>query len=128
MALMKAPPNRNATRAGHQLGTPNDSSISIEDARSDQKLAAIMTPDANPSMVSMTRRSIVLNGKTNAAPTAVKNQVPQVATTACATRLSSANQVTTLRNHGDADTEDRLLGLAQLTHGRRPEVSARLHA
>jgi hypothetical protein len=48
-------------------------------ASSDQKLAAIMTPEANPSMTFRTLWLISLKKNTNAAPRAVMAQVPSVA-------------------------------------------------
>jgi len=46
---------------------------------SDQKLAAIMTPAANPSIESSTFLLIPLKKNTSAAPKAVTNQVNRVA-------------------------------------------------
>ena len=51
-------------------------------ASSDQKLAAIMTPAAKPSMASSTRRLMVLKPNTRLAPSAVTNQVNSVPSSA----------------------------------------------
>jgi hypothetical protein len=53
--------------------------------KSDQKLAAIMTPDANPSMIFSPLGSGDLKKTTVAAPRAVTSQVPSVATKAIIT-------------------------------------------
>lgn len=52
--------------------------ISIAGFRSDQKLAAIMTPAAKPSIVSKTQSLMVLKKSTKLEPTAVMNQVKSV--------------------------------------------------
>ena len=57
---------------------PDSSAISIAGASSDQKLAAIITPAAKPSMASSTRRLMVLKTKTRPAPSAVTAQVNSV--------------------------------------------------
>jgi hypothetical protein len=54
-------------------------------AKSDQKLAAIITPPVNPSMVSKTALLMLLKKKTREAPKAVKNQVNKVASNAALT-------------------------------------------
>jgi hypothetical protein len=51
-------------------------------SKRDQKLAAIITPAAKPSMPSSSRRFISLNKKTAAAPRAVTPQVKHVARSA----------------------------------------------
>ncbi len=81
----KAPPPQNPTRAGSHDGTPNPADISIAGARSDQKLAAIITPEANPSIESRTFLLTSRKKKTTPAPAAVRAQVPIVATRAWAT-------------------------------------------
>jgi hypothetical protein len=52
-------------------------------ARRDQKLAAIITPAAKPSIASRTFLFIVLKKNTIAAPRAVTPQVKRVAIRAC---------------------------------------------
>ena len=59
-----------------------DTDISIAGARSDQKLAAIITPAANPSMPSMTLLLGWRLTNTNDAPSAVSPQVKSVAVSA----------------------------------------------
>ena len=66
-------------------------------ANSDQKLAAIITPAAKPSMPSSTFLLMVLKKKTSAAPNAVTNQVNNVAIRACNTVFSPTNQSTISR-------------------------------
>ena len=66
-----APPSRNPTTAGIQPGTPLPSDISMAGASSDQKLAAIITPAAKPSMAFSSERLTFLVRKTVAAPAAV---------------------------------------------------------
>ncbi|MDP7312265.1 MAG: hypothetical protein QF831_02370 [Candidatus Thalassarchaeaceae archaeon] len=73
--LMQKPPNINPTRAGNQIGRVLPSDNSRAGARRDQKLAAIITPAANPSIPSKTFRFGSLKNKTKAAPAAVRNQV-----------------------------------------------------
>ncbi|TXT41710.1 MAG: hypothetical protein FD137_2673 [Spirochaetes bacterium] len=75
----KNPPARKPTRGGNHFTKPMDSESSMAGARRDQKLAAIMTPAANPSMASKTRRLMVLKKNTRAAPRAVRPQVKRVA-------------------------------------------------
>jgi hypothetical protein len=57
--------------------------MAIAGARSDQKLAAIITPEAKPSIKFNILLLIVLKKKTIDAPRAVKNQVNNVAIRAC---------------------------------------------
>ena len=54
-------------------------------ASSDQKLAAIMTPAANPSIASSSLRGTFLVPNTSAAPSAVIPHVKHVARSACTT-------------------------------------------
>jgi hypothetical protein len=61
------------------------SAISIAGASSDQKLAAIITPAAKPSIASNTLRFTALVKKTPARPRAVSPHVNSVAKSACAT-------------------------------------------
>lgn len=82
MSRRKSPPRRNPAAAGSQGLRPCLRAISIEGARSDQKLAAIMTPAANPSRPSMTLCLIFLKKKTRDAPKAVAPQVKRVASKA----------------------------------------------
>ena len=65
-------------------------------AQSDQKLAAIITPAALPSIPSITLRLIPLKKKTTLAPRAVINQVKQVPKNACMTGERAKNQSTIL--------------------------------
>jgi hypothetical protein len=62
--------------------------------RSDQQLAAIITPAANPSMPSSNFLFMVLKKKTIPAPRAVTNQVNMVAVNACQIGLSPMNHST----------------------------------
>ena len=57
----------------------------MEGARSDQKLAAIMTPAANTSIASTSLRLTFLVPNTSAAPSAVTPQVHIVARNSCKT-------------------------------------------
>jgi hypothetical protein len=72
-------------RGGIHIGSGPPRDNSMEGARSDQKLAAIMTPAANASMASSNRRSTCLVPNTSAAPSAVTPQVNVVARSACNT-------------------------------------------
>jgi hypothetical protein len=49
-SLIETPPRRKPIRGGSHPGFPRSSDIDIAGARSDQKLAAIITPPANPSI------------------------------------------------------------------------------
>jgi hypothetical protein len=69
------------------------SAISIAGANKLQKLAAIITPAAKPSMLSKTFLFIFLKKNTTEAPKAVTNHVKQVASSACIMGLSPLNQV-----------------------------------
>ena len=69
------------------------SDISIAGASSDQKLAAIMMPAANPSMASSSRLLTSRVRKTPAAPSAVTPQVKRVARRACVTGASALNSM-----------------------------------
>ena len=64
---------------------PISSASAIDGASSDQKLAAIMTPAANPSDRSSSRRLTVLVKKTTDAPIAVTPQVKRLASSAWVT-------------------------------------------
>ena len=86
-----APPSRNPTVAGIQPGTPLPSDIAMAGASSDQKLAAIITPAAKPSMAFSRERLTLLVRKTVAAPAAVMPQVKMVARSAWIMGLSVAN-------------------------------------
>jgi hypothetical protein len=68
--------------AGTQPGTPISSERAMAGASSDQKLAAIITPAAKPSIQSSTLRDMSRRQKTTAAPRAVISQVKQVASKA----------------------------------------------
>ncbi len=68
---MKAPPERNPITAGIQGMLPFSSAIAIAGLSSDQKLAAIMMPAANPSMEFKIFLFMDLKKKTIAAPMAV---------------------------------------------------------
>jgi hypothetical protein len=57
----------------------------MDGARSDQKLAAIMTPAANPSIASSSLRLTFFVPNTSAAPSAVNPHVKHVAMRACTT-------------------------------------------
>ena len=67
--------------------SPISSDKSMAGASSDQKLAAVMTPAANPNMPSRYFFSTVLKKKTIAAPRAVTDQVKRVAKSAWVTGL-----------------------------------------
>lgn len=73
----------NPASGGIQGITPCSSAILMEGARRDQKLAAIITPAANPSMPSSALRFILLKKNTSDAPRAVTNHVKHVANKAC---------------------------------------------
>jgi len=94
MSPINSPPERNTTKAGHHGATPSDSAIANEGAKRDQKLAVIITPAANPSVTSITLRSISRKKRTTDDPSAVSNQVPVVATAAWPTGCRSTNQFT----------------------------------
>ena len=80
------PPARKPIVAGtHE---PLDSSIA--GASSDQKLAATITPAASPSMPSSALRLKLRVKNTGTAPSAVMNQVNNVAMNACRTGCSVA--------------------------------------
>ena len=70
---------------GTQTGSEPPSESSIAGARSDQKLAAIMTPAANPSIASSSLRGTFLVPNTSDAPSAVIPHVKHVARSACRT-------------------------------------------
>ncbi len=82
-AQRNAPPRRNPTVAGNQAGNPWAREISIAGARSDQKLAAIITPAAKPIIESRTTRFMSRKRKTTLAPSAVTAQVKRHASNAC---------------------------------------------
>ena len=68
---------------GIQSGRDPSAESDIDGARSDQKLAAIMTPAANPSIASSTLRGTFFVPNTSAAPSAVSPHVNMVASSAC---------------------------------------------
>jgi hypothetical protein len=70
---------------GTQEGRAPASESSIAGARSDQKLAAIMTPAAKPNIESNSLRGTFFVPKTSPAPAAVIPQVNIVAINACTT-------------------------------------------
>ena len=100
-SLRKKPPARKPTRGGNHFTSPMDSESSIDGASNDQKLAAIMTPAAKPSMASRTPFRMLLKKNTIADPRAVRPQVKSVATSAWAT--------------GDMDSSQRSIGCIPLT-------------
>ena len=77
------------TAAGSHAGVDRSADIWIDGARSDQKLAATMTPPVNPSMTSRTFRFSRRTKKTREAPIAVSAQVKRVAASACWTAVHS---------------------------------------
>jgi hypothetical protein len=77
--------------AGIHEGWSVSAAISMDGASSDQKLAAIITPAAKPSIPSRKRRLTSLKKNTTLAPSAVTNQVKQVARNACIMGLSWEN-------------------------------------
>ncbi len=86
------PPARKPISGGSHIGSGETSSaISMAGASSDQKLAAIITPAAKPSIVSSSLRLTVRVRKTVAAPRAVMPQVKPVASRACKTGCRSLN-------------------------------------
>jgi hypothetical protein len=87
ISRMHTPPRRNPTKAGNQTGRSFPSDISMAGESRDQKLAAIITPAANPSIASRTFLSSSLKKITRAAPAAVMNQVKSPAISACWTGL-----------------------------------------
>jgi len=92
MIHRKRPPRMKPVRAGTQAGTEDPSAIWIAGASRDQKLAAVITPAAKPSIPSRTLRFTVLNTKTRPAPAAVTPHVKQVASKACRIGLCCLNQ------------------------------------
>ena len=89
MASRNAPPARNPTTAGTQEMPPCSSDISMAGANNDQKLAAIITPAAKPSIEFKTFCSIFLKKKTIDAPKAVTPHVNKAAINASNTGLVS---------------------------------------
>ena len=83
--LKNTPPARNPMTGGTHLGNAPPSERSIAGRRSDQKLAAIITPAANPSIESSSLRLTFFVPKTSAAPAAVIPHVNNVAMSACKT-------------------------------------------
>jgi hypothetical protein len=75
---------------GTHFGNEPSSERSMAGASSDQKLAAIMTPAANPSIASNSLRLTFLVPNTSAAPSAVIPHVNAVARSACTTGGSPA--------------------------------------
>ena len=75
-------PSRNPTAAGIHGIMPSSSDMAMEGASSDQKLAAIITPAAKPSMTSRARREGWRARNTTAAPRAVTLHVNVVAISA----------------------------------------------
>lgn len=92
----KTPPSKNPNTAGIQPVLPDESAISIAGISKDQTLAAIMTPAAKPSMPSNNFWLIFLKKKTAAAPSAVTNQVKQVAKKACMIGFKLMNHSTNI--------------------------------
>ena len=84
-ASRSTPHRREADERRTHLTNPISSAIAIDGASSDQNDAAIMTPAANPSAASSSRRSTFSKRNTTAAPAAVMPHVKSVATNACAT-------------------------------------------
>jgi len=80
-----APPSKNPITAGSHGISPIDSDNSMAGESKDQKLAAIITPAAKPSIESRTFLLISLKKKTIAAPSAVIPQVKRVAKKVCIT-------------------------------------------
>lgn len=68
---MKMAPKPNPTAAGNTFANPSPSDISIAGERSDQKLAATITPPVNPSIPSKNFLGIDLKKNTREAPAAV---------------------------------------------------------
>jgi hypothetical protein len=78
----KPPPARKPTTAGSQGGVRLPSIMAMAGASKDQKLAAIITPAANPSIITSALRLTCLWKSTPAAPRAVSPQVNRVASKA----------------------------------------------
>lgn len=74
--------------ATSQAGVAPPCAISSAGSKSDQKLAAIITPEAKPSMALSTRLLIVLKKNTSPAPSAVTPHVNSVAMSACSAGAS----------------------------------------
>ncbi len=87
-----APPLKKPTKAGTHGVVLLSSAISIAGFSSDQKLAAIITPAANPNIEFKIRLSIVLKKKTIDAPNAVTPQVNKVAISASKMGLYSSKE------------------------------------
>ena len=79
MIRIVIPPAINPMAAASHGIISRDSAISIPGLSNDQKLAAIMTPAANPSIQSRAFLLKFLETKTRAAPQAVIAQVKRVA-------------------------------------------------
>jgi hypothetical protein len=77
--LKLIPPSKKPITAGIHGYLETSCDISIAGAKSDQKLAAIITPAAKPSIISSVLRFKLLNMKTIAEPSAVTNNVKHVA-------------------------------------------------
>ena len=71
----KTPPSKKPTVGGIQIVTPCASAMSMDGARRDQKLAAIITPAANPNIASNRRWLTCRLTNTMDAPSAVTNHV-----------------------------------------------------
>src|SRR5688572_10360647 len=94
------PPSKNPTAAGNHEGKELPFAISMDGASNDQKLAAIITPAAKPSIPSKNLRLTCLKKKTRLAPNAVTNHVKQVARNACQIGFNPENHsiIITLKN------------------------------
>ena len=90
MAKSRAAPLTKPRSGGSHGSIPISSASVIAGAKSDQKLAAIITPAAKPSEASRNLRLTVLVRNTTAAPSAVTPHVKSVATSACITGCMSA--------------------------------------
>src|SRR5690554_2125635 len=77
------PPNENPIAATSQAILPCSSAISIPGAKSDQKLAATITPAATPYIIPSTFLLIFLKKNTKPAPSAVTNHVNKPPKSAC---------------------------------------------
>ncbi len=92
MPQINNPPSRKPAAAGIHGVAPSASAISMAGFKRDQKLAAIITPAAKPSIVSSAFLFSDLKKKTTEAPRAVTPHVKQVAKKAMKIGFCSCNQ------------------------------------
>jgi hypothetical protein len=104
----KTAPMRKPAPAGNHAGRSLPCDISTAGASKDQKLAAIMTPPAKPSIPSSIFLLTSLARNTVAAPSAVKPQVKHVATRACRMGWKFLKESIMFLNHLDVSLGRRI--------------------